>query len=49
MVETADSKIISLIPARSCLALKAFGSLKISICKLLFFNITAEGFSASPL
>ena len=49
IVETAASTIISLILAESCWALKAFGSIIISIWRLLFFKIIAEGSLASPL
>ena len=48
MVDIAASIIISAIPAGSFFALKASGLIIISICKLLFFNIIADGLSASP-
>jgi len=49
IVETAASTIMSLILAGSCVALNAFGFIIISICKLLFLRIIADGFLASPL
>ena len=49
MVVTADSTIISDIPAGSLFALNAFGLIIISTCKLLFFKIIALGSSVEPL
>ena len=49
IVEMADSTIMSLMLAESCWALKALGSKIISICKLLFLRIIAEGLLFSPL
>ena len=45
----ADSTITSLIPTMSCAALNALGFIMISIWRLLFFIIIAEGLLLAPL
>ena len=47
MLVIADSKTTSLIPAASSLPTGWLRSIKISICKPLFFNNTDDGFSSS--